>query len=65
MPGPSAALLKEVKGVYKDLHANPEFSMQERRTAGIAADWLRKQGYEVAAGVGGTGVVGVMRNGEG
>lgn len=39
--------------------------MQERRTAGIAADWLRKQGYEVAAGVGGTGVVGVMRNGEG
>jgi len=39
--------------------------MQERRTAGIAADWLRERGYEVAEGVGGTGVVGLLRNGEG
>ncbi|HLU76511.1 MAG TPA: amidohydrolase [Burkholderiales bacterium] len=47
------------------MHANPELSMQEKRTAGIAADWLRQQGYEVTEGVGGTGVVGVLRNGEG
>ena len=39
--------------------------MQERRTAGIAANRLREQGYEVTEGVGGTGVVGLLRNGEG
>ena len=40
------------------IHANPELAMQERRTAGIAAEWLRKSGYEVTEKVGGTGVVG-------
>lgn len=64
-PPPSATLLTELEGVYKDIHANPELPMQERRTAGIAAQWLRKQGFEVTEGVGGTGVVGVLRNGEG
>ncbi len=39
--------------------------MQEHRTAGIAADWLRQHGYEVTDKVGGTGVVGLLRNGEG
>ena len=39
--------------------------MQERRTAGIAANWLREQGYEVTEGVGKTGVVGLLRNGDG
>ena len=39
--------------------------MQEQRTAGIAADWLRQHGYEVTEKVGGTGVVGLLRNGEG
>ena len=39
--------------------------MQEHRTAGIAAAWLRQQGYEVTEGVGGTGVVGLLRNGDG
>jgi amidohydrolase len=65
LPGPSDGLLAKLEGVYKDIHANPELSMQERRTAGIAAKWLREQGYEVTEGVGGTGVVGLMRNGEG
>ncbi|WP_206668122.1 amidohydrolase [Teichococcus oryzae] len=65
LPAPSEALLTEIEGIYKDIHANPELSMQERRTAGIAAEWLRKQGYEVAEGVGGVGVVGVLRNGDG
>jgi hippurate hydrolase len=65
LPGPSDALIGEIEGVYKDIHANPELSMQERRTAGIAANWLRKQGYEVTEGVGQTGVVGVLRNGDG
>lgn len=58
-------MLREIEGIYKDIHANPELSMQERRTAGIAAEWLRKQGYEVTEGLGGVGVVGVLRDGEG
>ena len=65
LPGPSDDLLATLEGVYKDIHANPELAMQERRTAGIAAKWLRDQGYEVTEGVGGTGVVGLLRNGEG
>jgi hippurate hydrolase len=54
-----------LKRVYKDIHAHPELSMQERRTADIAAAWLRKQGYKVTERVGVTGVVGVLRNGKG
>ena len=65
LPGPSDDLLAKLETIYKDIHANPELSMQERRTAGIAAKWLREQGYEVTEGVGGTGVVGLLRNGEG
>ena len=39
--------------------------MQERRTAGLAAERLRSAGYEVTEGVGGTGVVGLLANGDG
>lgn len=59
------ALLPGLEALYKDIHAHPELSMQETRTAGIAADRLRKAGYEVTSGVGKTGVVGLLRNGEG
>ena len=65
LPGPSADLLAKLESIYKDIHANPELSMQEQRTAGIAADWLRQHGYEVTEKIGGTGVVGLLRNGEG
>jgi len=58
-------LLPELESIYKDIHAHPELSMQETRTAGIAADRLRAAGYEVTTGVGKTGVVGLLRNGEG
>ena len=58
-------VLPDLEALYKDVHANPELSMQETRTAGVAADRLRVAGYEVAAGVGKTGVVGLLRNGEG
>lgn len=58
-------LLPELETVYKDLHRNPELSMQEVRTAGIVADYLTAQGYEVSRQVGLTGVVGVLRNGQG
>lgn len=65
LPGPSGELLAQLEGIYKDIHANPELSMQEHRTSGLAAAWLRKQGYKVTEAVGGTGVVGVLRNGKG
>jgi hippurate hydrolase len=58
-------LLSDLEAAYKDLHAHPELSMQEKRTAGLAADRLRAAGYEVTTGIGNTGVVGVLRNGEG
>jgi amidohydrolase len=58
-------LLPELEALYKDIHSHPELSMQETRTAGIAADRLRKAGYEVTTGVGRTGVVGLLRNGQG
>ncbi len=59
------ALLPDLEAVYKDVHAHPELSMQEHRTSALAADRLRAAGFEVAAGVGGTGVVGLLRNGAG
>jgi amidohydrolase len=54
-----------LEAVYKDIHAHPELSMQETRTAGIAADHLKTAGFEVTSGVGKTGVVGILRNGDG
>lgn len=42
---------------YRDLHAHPELSLQEHRTAEKAAEQLRRAGFDVTAGVGGTGVV--------
>ena len=51
--------------LYRDLHSHPELSHYERRTAGLVADRLRGAGYEVHEGIGGTGVVGVLANGDG
>lgn len=59
------ALVPDLESVYKDIHSHPELSMQENRTAAIAAERLRADGYEVTTGVGRTGVVGVLRNGDG
>jgi hippurate hydrolase len=58
-------LLPVLEALYKDVHSHPELSMQETRTAGLAADHLRAAGFEVTTGVGKTGVVGLLRNGEG
>ncbi|WOI54015.1 amidohydrolase [Parvularcula sp. LCG005] len=51
--------------LYKHLHANPELSGQEVETAKRLAKELRSQGFDVTEGVGGTGVVAVMKNGDG
>src|ERR1700677_2349937 len=53
------------EGLYCDLHRNPELSYQEHRTAGIMADHHQSGGYEVHSGIGKTGVVGILRNGDG
>ncbi len=51
--------------LYKWLHQNPELSGMERETSARMATELRGLGFEVTPGVGGFGVVGVFRNGEG
>jgi hippurate hydrolase len=62
---PLHGLLPDLEKLYTDLHAHPELSMQETRTARIAAERLRAAGFEVTTGVGKTGVVGLLRNGDG
>ncbi|MEU7576031.1 amidohydrolase [Streptomyces sp. NPDC041068] len=57
------ARLPGLRELYEDLHAHPELSFQEVRTAGVVAARLREQGWEVTEGVGGTGVVGVLTSG--
>ena len=71
-PLPTAAVLTgldAVRGwaadVYRDLHAHPELSHEEHATASKVAARLGDSGIEVHTGVGGTGVVGLVRNGEG
>ncbi len=54
-----------LEGVYKELHAHPELSFYEYQTAARLAQELRTLGFEVTEQVGGTGIVGVLRNGEG
>lgn len=58
-------LLPNLESLYTDVHAHPELSMQETRTAALAAERLRASGYEVTTCVGKTGVVGLLRNGDG
>src|ERR1044072_1207828 len=60
-----AGLLPALEPFYKDLHAHPELSMRETRTAALAADRLRANGFEVTDRVGKTGVVGLLHNGDG
>src|SRR5271156_687017 len=68
----TAASSKEVDGVYPaahafyiDLHQSPELSSHEARTAAKLAARLRELGYTVTEGVGGTGVVAILKNGPG
>ncbi|HEX8512234.1 MAG TPA: amidohydrolase [Allosphingosinicella sp.] len=56
---------KRLGAMFVDFHRNPELSFKENRTARILAKALRAEGATVTEGVGGTGVVGVMRNGDG
>ncbi|MGW5558069.1 amidohydrolase [Micromonospora sp. NPDC003944] len=58
-------VLRGAAALYLDLHAHPELSGAEARTAGMFADRLRRAGYRVSTDLGGHGVVGVLRNGVG
>ena len=58
-------LTGRLRDIYRDLHAHPELSFQEHRTARIAAGWLKDLGFEVIEGIATTGVAGVLRNGDG
>ncbi|HEX7371015.1 MAG TPA: M20 family metallopeptidase [Rhodanobacteraceae bacterium] len=60
-----SGLLPDLEALYKDVHSHPELSMQEQRTADLAAQHLKDAGYEVTTGVGNTGVVGLLKNGDG
>ncbi|MBY0372216.1 amidohydrolase [bacterium] len=51
--------------LYEELHANPELSYKEKDTASKLAQELKASGFEVTVGVGGHGVVGVLKNGAG
>ena len=55
----------ELIEIRRDIHANPELGMEEHRTAELVAQKLETWGIEVHRGVGGTGVVGVLRSGNG
>ena len=59
------ALRPSIEDLYRDLHQHPELSHAEQRTSALVAERLRTAGYEVHDSVGGTGVVGVLRNGDG
>jgi hippurate hydrolase len=59
------ALLPELVGMRRDLHAHPELGYTEHRTAALIAEALRALGLEVHTGIGGTGVVATLRHGDG
>src|SRR2546423_4337341 len=59
------SVFADAHALYLDLHQHPEISSHETRTAATLAGKLRALGYEVTENVGGTGVVGIMKNGPG
>ncbi len=63
-----AGVVRHLPGLlayYKDLHANPELSLHEERSAAKMAERLKTAGYTVTTGVGGHGVIGILANGDG
>lgn len=58
------AVMPKVVAWRRDIHEHPELSFEEKRTAALVADHLRKLGLEVQAPVGRTGVVGILRGGK-
>src|SRR6201996_7629596 len=68
MPSPIDQIRRfhaELTDIRQDIHANPELGLEEHRTADLVARKLAEWGIEVHRGVGTTGVVGVLRSGNG
>lgn len=69
LPAPFDAQLTagypKLEAFYQELHANPELGFNERQTAARLAERARALGFEVTTGVGGTGVVAILKNGPG
>jgi amidohydrolase len=59
------AVYPQSEALYLDIHRHPELSLHEQQTAAKLAAGLRELGYDVSTGIGGTGVVGVLKNGNG
>ena len=59
------SVFPEALALYEDVHQHPELSSHETRTAALLAERLHRLGYEVTEHVGGTGVVGILKNGPG
>jgi len=69
LPAPFAEQLNAnypaIENLYQDLHRNPELGFNEHQTAAKLAELAKKLGFDVTTGVGGTGVVAIMKNGPG
>src|SRR5471030_478151 len=59
------AIYSDIEKLYIDLHRNPELAFHEQRTEATLAARVKALGYEVTTGVGGTGVVAILKNGPG
>jgi len=59
------SMYPDIERLYTDLHQNPELSLLEEKTAAKLAERMKKLGYQVTTKVGGTGVVAILKNGEG
>jgi len=64
-PKPVDGIYPDLEKLYLDLHQTPELSGHEEKTAAKLAERLRALGFGVTTGIGGTGVVGVLKNGKG
>src|SRR5579862_32763 len=59
------AIYPDIEKLYIDLHRNPELAFHEQRTAATLAARVKALGFDVTTGVGGTGMVAILKNGPG
>jgi hippurate hydrolase len=57
--------LDDLVALYREFHSHPELSFQEKETAARLGEQWRRSGFEVHGGIGGNGVVGILKNGDG
>ena len=60
-----SAIYPGIESLYMDLHKSPELAFHEQQTAAKLAERVKALGYEVTTGVGGTGIVAILKNGPG